>query len=103
MCVIIVTHCSMVEDIARPGYYNAENTVAIFGRIKHDASNTGFIVPVTDVIFHAHYNEQNNRNDIALLVLGQDVLESASVQYLYLQPSAIAIGQVVCKLFNMIN
>jgi secreted trypsin-like serine protease len=88
----------MVEDIQRPGYYSAENTVAIFGRVKHDDPSTGFTTSITNIIFHERYDPNNNRNDIALLVLAQDVLESTYVQYLYIQPSAITIGQVVCKL-----
>lgn len=88
--VLTAAHCN-IPDPQNPGYYDAANTVAIFGRAKYDDTSTGFQVDIETIIKHDNYNEANNRNDIALLKLSRDVEENITqhVQYLYLQTTAV--------------
>jgi secreted trypsin-like serine protease len=78
-----------------PGYYDAANTIAIFGRVRHDNATTGFVVNLESITYHQQYDDSTAKNDIAIMRMDRDVYESEYVKYLYLQPSQVALGTQV--------
>jgi len=73
-----------------------QNNVVVLGRINYNNNSTGLVVGIDQIINHIGYNNQQ-KNDIALLKLSQDVEEDPDnfIQYLYLQPSVISINTIV--------
>jgi secreted trypsin-like serine protease len=93
--VLTAAHC-LQDDPSNPGYYDAPNILVTAGRINLSNTSIGLQVGVNVKIVNSAFNPNTVINDIALLQLSNDVLESGDdIQYLNLTSTPPTAGEVL--------